>query len=104
MTFSLSATAHHVAKQEKDKRTIDQTIDGVLRDRIIRKSRKLKDERHAAVEGVLAADVGAVVDVCAFGGVDCGGQWLYAVAYEAVESKALEEGVEEIWSCGGCEG
>lgn len=69
--------------------TVDQTIDGVVSERIIGSSRKLLDDWHAAVEGGLAADVGARVVVCAFGGMDCGCQslWRGAAGHKAIESK-----------------
>jgi hypothetical protein len=69
--------------------TINQTIDSILGERIVGSSRKRLDNGQASVEGRLAADVCAVVVVCALGGVDCGCEalWRRVAGQKTVESK-----------------
>ena len=89
---------------EKGKRTINQTIDAVLGQGIIGRGGSIDNDGQVAVEGGLAAEVGAVVDICALGRVDCGGERGSAVSHETVEPERTKERVDEVELGGRWEG
>lgn len=83
---------HEIGKRAE--LTIEQTINGVLGERVVCKLRELSDEREAAIQGGLAADVSAVVKVGALRGVDGCGEWGSAVSGETVQTEGFEEFVQ----------
>jgi hypothetical protein len=60
-------------KYEYDERlTANQTIDSILGQGIVSRSRKVNDDGETAIEGILAAQIGATVNASALRGVDSG--------------------------------
>jgi len=83
---------------------INQTIDAVLGQGIIGRGGSIDNDGQVAIEGGLAAEVGAVIDICAFRRVDGGGERRSAVSHETVEPERTEERVDEVELGGSWEG